>query len=1181
MYTNMRLLKLSMLAILIYLSNHISGQVVITSSGEYTTSSYSLLDLQSHNKGVLLPRLTEDSMINLGKKLTVYETGMMVYCTDSEPSGIYSFNFEEKNWCNFLFSNIIQTNISTSTEFDNRVPSIGATKNYINEKILLHRLLQDNSLQLADLLKNGHDAGGVKIINVGYPIENNDAATKKYVDLKMETANYLNMSDYLNKNSIDKIFSEHIKLSNIVSIISTENSELESNKIKVPTIGAIKGLSNNKIVFGENENQNYFQEGKTATSLLDNSKILVLGDNNTNDISYLTKNQSAFTTPIYISHKQNTSTYTSAFNNNLNPRFDVLSDTENTLMLTTDLFHINGDFEILYQRSITIGGKSIFKQSINSKELMVADNSIFKNILTTDSIHINGTTTLKKTVYLKDKLTVHGDVTIESPSTVQDSLIVDGLTDFQDEVNILETGTLNAMNNTILNGNTTFQTFSKLDTLKATNTTLNSLSISKGTLIKGNIETKDLIVNGHAKVKDIIIKSNLNSESSVRLNSGAEVELNIIVTENATSDTLEVTDTLKVQGETTFQQGIQIDKNYNNILNKFTISNNASVEKMTINSISTITNKVEFNGDITIPSTGNINMVSANDSCIVNNSLIVNGSNSDLESSSGSIITVKGLTEILSADISYSSNLDLTTFRIKNSLVTSNINKLSSTKTTIFTAPCIALNTSITDNANRSVNSMSFTNMKVNSKSTITGTIAADRLEMHHRLNVGNVTNSTGSVSKFMFKTCSFAGDRTFQNKPFHVINTLGQKFTSGTSGQSFTLSSTGSIIGELTSGQFKINSISTEDDIQVNDDIYVGGTIYANTINLFNFVNTTSTLWDLESLYSKLIHCNDTVSIRVSGDTEFRDRSITNRLIIIGNGSYIIGKHALFVGKQTLTSDRSETGDVWEKLLSGDLDANTSHTSDYKALYSIIVDGNMRVTKFLLAGNTYMSSDVRIKKVIGHRRSEKSLELINKIDIVDYTKKDKIKYGNKVEKKVIAQQVEQHFPQVVSKVTRFIPNVYKTAESYIVKDNQTTIFIDNKIDVDNIVRLIYEEYSVHGDKIGEMRVDQKVTEVNSKSFTVKQKNKYVRRQPNSEVYIFVFGTEVDDFRVVDYDGISMLNLSATQEIYKLLKEQQIKQIEQNERIKENKKTMERLRIKNTNIKNRFSRLQEVYLKKH
>ena len=37
---------------------------------------------------------------------------------------------------------------------------------------------------------------------------------------------------------------------------------------------------------------------------------------------------------------------------------------------------------------------------------------------------------------------------------------------------------------------------------------------------------------------------------------------------------------------------------------------------------------------------------------------------------------------------------------------------------------------------------------------------------------------------------------------------------------------------------------------------------------------------------------------------------------------------------------------------------------------------------------------------------------------------------------------------------------------------------------------------------------------------------------------VFVYGREVDDFRTVDYEAISMLNVSATQELFKMIQYQ-------------------------------------------
>ncbi len=70
--------------------------------------------------------------------------------------------------------------------------------------------------------------------------------------------------------------------------------------------------------------------------------------------------------------------------------------------------------------------------------------------------------------------------------------------------------------------------------------------------------------------------------------------------------------------------------------------------------------------------------------------------------------------------------------------------------------------------------------------------------------------------------------------------------------------------------------------------------------------------------------------------------------------------------------------------------------------------------------------SDGRIKESSNTSNSKRDLELLNRLKVTDYTMKDKIMFGDKHYKKIIAQQVEQVYPQVVNKITNFIPNVYQ-----------------------------------------------------------------------------------------------------------------------------------------------------------
>ena len=48
---------------------------------------------------------------------------------------------------------------------------------------------------------------------------------------------------------------------------------------------------------------------------------------------------------------------------------------------------------------------------------------------------------------------------------------------------------------------------------------------------------------------------------------------------------------------------------------------------------------------------------------------------------------------------------------------------------------------------------------------------------------------------------------------------------------------------------------------------------------------------------------------------------------------------------------------------------------------------------------------------------------------------------------------------------------------------------------------------------------------------------------------IFVYGEEADDFRTIDYEGLTTLNISATQQLSKLIKLQQLQIDEQNKKI--------------------------------
>ncbi|MEO8751122.1 MAG: tail fiber domain-containing protein, partial [Casimicrobiaceae bacterium] len=190
-------------------------------------------------------------------------------------------------------------------------------------------------------------------------------------------------------------------------------------------------------------------------------------------------------------------------------------------------------------------------------------------------------------------------------------------------------------------------------------------------------------------------------------------------------------------------------------------------------------------------------------------------------------------------------------------------------------------------------------------------------------------------------------------------------------------------------------------------------------------------------------------------------------------------------------------------------------------ALVSIRADQNV------LAAEFDAQSDARIKDIVGISNSARDLATINALQVTDYTLKDKVKTGDKSFKKVIAQQVETVYPQVVSKHTDFIPNVYKLASSFRNNAGGILLHFDDGHRLSGGAKWI--NLLASGD-----HAMQRVGIVSIPS----DKDVVVDARHLNGDRVFVYGEEVDDFRTVDYDGLSALNISATQELTKQLARQ-------------------------------------------
>lgn len=183
---------------------------------------------------------------------------------------------------------------------------------------------------------------------------------------------------------------------------------------------------------------------------------------------------------------------------------------------------------------------------------------------------------------------------------------------------------------------------------------------------------------------------------------------------------------------------------------------------------------------------------------------------------------------------------------------------------------------------------------------------------------------------------------------------------------------------------------------------------------------------------------------------------------------------------------------------------------------------GDVLTTGSYCAGSsTFTASDARVKRVISISSGSDDLATLNKLQITNYRYIDTIGTGNTPQKKVIAQQVESVYPQAVKIHTGYIPDIYCVAESAVYDAATHTL----KVCLAKEHNLKKGDHVQWIDETGERHYSEVERADDAKKFEV------TAVKPAAQV--FVYGREVNDFRMVDYDALSMLNISATQELAK------------------------------------------------
>ena len=167
-----------------------------------------------------------------------------------------------------------------------------------------------------------------------------------------------------------------------------------------------------------------------------------------------------------------------------------------------------------------------------------------------------------------------------------------------------------------------------------------------------------------------------------------------------------------------------------------------------------------------------------------------------------------------------------------------------------------------------------------------------------------------------------------------------------------------------------------------------------------------------------------------------------------------------------------------------------------------------------------WVSSDSRIKTNIVDVPDNLALEQLRSIPCRYYEYIDKVERGSDKTIGFIAQEVKSVFPMAVTQQKEIIPNIFKVINSTWTNVDNT--FIMSSTDLPNVSGIKYRFYISNNSNY----TDVKITEIignsdNTFTFDAQYAN------------VFCYGSEVDDFHILDKQKLFTLNFSATQELDK------------------------------------------------